>query len=70
MLTHAHFDHIQGLVESLDTMVPAFPNAVVHMSREEYEYWTAETVRTHIYECIECVNFLSAAKSALVPTNV
>jgi glyoxylase-like metal-dependent hydrolase (beta-lactamase superfamily II) len=50
MVTHAHFDHIQGLVEDLESLKPAYPSAKVYMSRVEYEYWTAETVR----HCCTC----------------
>lgn len=45
LLTHGHPDHIKGVVEDLDELVPAFPNAVIHISRTEYEYWTADQVR-------------------------
>jgi hypothetical protein len=45
LITHAHSDHIQGLVEDLESLKPAFPSANVYMSRVEYEYWTAEKVR-------------------------
>jgi Metallo-beta-lactamase superfamily len=45
MITHGHFDHIQGLVEDLESLTPSFPNAAVYISRVEYEYWTADTVR-------------------------
>jgi hypothetical protein len=47
LITHAHYDHIQGLVEDLESLNPLFPEAKVYMSRVEYEYWTAETVRVH-----------------------
>jgi hypothetical protein len=47
MVTHAHFDHIQGLVDDLESLKPAYPSAKVYMSRVEYEFWTAETVRLH-----------------------
>jgi hypothetical protein len=50
MITHAHYDHIQGLVEDLESLKPAYPSAKVYMSRVEYEYWTAETVRL-CYAC-------------------
>jgi hypothetical protein len=52
MITHAHYDHIQGLVKDLESLEPAYPRAKVYMSRVEYEYWTAETVR----HC--CASFL------------
>jgi glyoxylase-like metal-dependent hydrolase (beta-lactamase superfamily II) len=47
MITHAHYDHLQGLVEDLESLKPLYPEAKVYMSRVEYEYWTAETVRAH-----------------------
>jgi hypothetical protein len=57
MITHAHHDHIQGLVEDLESLKPAYPSAKVYMSRVEYEYWTAETVRTRSY-CVCAVSLV------------
>lgn len=46
LLTHAHPDHLGGVVEDMVGLEPSFPNAVVHISRTEYEYWTADPVRS------------------------
>lgn len=46
LLTHGHYDHISGVVEDLESLKPAFPSAKVYISRVEYEFWTAETVRS------------------------
>ena len=46
LLTHGHPDHLGGIVEDMVGLDPAFPNAVVYISRAEYEYWTADTVRS------------------------
>jgi glyoxylase-like metal-dependent hydrolase (beta-lactamase superfamily II)/quinol monooxygenase YgiN len=37
VLTHAHIDHIGGLVDRFDR--PLFPNAQLFISRREYEFW-------------------------------
>ena len=56
LLTHGHPDHLGGVVEDMVGLEPAFPNAVVHISRVEYEYWTADTVSTPPHRaCFACV---------------
>jgi hypothetical protein len=62
LITHAHSDHIQGLVEDLESLIPAYPRAKVYMSRVEYEYWTAETVR----HCCVCAIPLSLQRFSKV----
>ncbi|MEN3930618.1 MBL fold metallo-hydrolase [Microvirga sp. W0021] len=42
LITHAHGDHIGGLL--LEGKI-AFPNAIVHISRLEYDYWTSKKNR-------------------------
>ena len=44
LLTHGHPDHLGGLLEDLVDLEPAFPNATVHISRAEYEWWTSDQV--------------------------
>ena len=38
-ITHMHGDHIGGL---LVNDKPAFPKALIYMSKEEYDYWTSD----------------------------
>lgn len=40
ILTHAHIDHIGGLLDRSGAKV--FPKAVVHVPRVEYDFWTSE----------------------------
>lgn len=40
VLTHAHPDHIGGILTSDDTL--AFPNADIYLAENEYNYWTDE----------------------------
>lgn len=45
VFTHAHPDHIWGLVDDFDDLV--FPGAAYHMGRAEWDYWwNPETVNT------------------------
>lgn len=37
VITHAHPDHIGGLADQ--NRMPVFPNAKIHLSREEYDFW-------------------------------
>ena len=43
ILSHAHPDHIGGLL--LDGGTPRFPNARVLMSRREYDFWNSPDLR-------------------------
>ena len=45
VLTHAHGDHVGGLLLEPGSDQLAFPNAQVYISRLEYEYWTVDPVR-------------------------
>ncbi|SEW52188.1 MBL fold metallo-hydrolase [Chitinophaga arvensicola] len=40
VLSHAHPDHINGLTEDNQQLV--FPNAKIHLSEKEFEYWQNE----------------------------
>ncbi|MGY0035626.1 MBL fold metallo-hydrolase [Pedobacter sp. NJ-S-72] len=40
VLTHAHLDHIGGLVNETGTL--AFPNAELHMAQKEFDFWTQD----------------------------
>lgn len=40
LLTHAHGDHVNGLLSPDGG--PAFPNAKVHIGRREHRFWTTE----------------------------
>lgn len=45
VFTHAHPDHIWGLIDDFDDLV--FPNAIYRMGRNEWDYWwNPETVNT------------------------
>lgn len=39
-ITHAHRDHIGGLLDPV-TQAPVFPNAKLFVNRREYDYWTS-----------------------------
>lgn len=41
ILTHAHADHIWGLLA--DDGTPNFPNASICLSREDFDFWTDES---------------------------
>lgn len=42
LLTHAHTDHICGLANKTndeETWIPAYPNATIYISKQEYDFW-------------------------------
>ena len=41
ILTHAHFDHMGGLIDP-STRTPFFPNAEVVISEEEFRFWMSD----------------------------
>lgn len=43
LLTHMHPDHISGLLNSNGSA--AFPNATLHVSHQEYNYWMLEATK-------------------------
>lgn len=40
MITHAHRDHIGGLITNEEVIV--YPNAKYHIAREEYDFWMSD----------------------------
>lgn len=40
VITHAHRDHVGGLLDP-KTQAPVFPNAKLFINRREYDYWTS-----------------------------
>ncbi len=40
VLTHAHHDHIGGIVDEADAFT--FPNAQIFIAKEEYDFWMAD----------------------------
>jgi glyoxylase-like metal-dependent hydrolase (beta-lactamase superfamily II) len=49
VLTHAHPDHLWGLLDDFDD-TPLFPNASYVMSSAEFEFWMAEDVAARLPE--------------------
>jgi glyoxylase-like metal-dependent hydrolase (beta-lactamase superfamily II) len=48
-ITHAHGDHIGGLLRDEKA---AFPNAAIYMSKMEYNYWTNDSIMNQMPEKI------------------
>lgn len=48
VFTHAHPDHLWGILDDFDEVL--FPEAVLHVPRKEFEYWTDETTVTRTPE--------------------
>lgn len=46
LITHAHFDHVMGLVSPTGEV--AFPNAMVYISRIDHEFWMNPTTDTDL----------------------
>lgn len=40
LITHAHRDHIGGLITKEETIV--YPNATYHIAKEEYDFWMSD----------------------------
>ena len=58
VITHMHVDHIGGLVKNGKR---TFPNAVLHVDKAEYEYWTNNSNKSAASEAVQ-VNFDVAKK--------
>lgn len=50
IITHMHADHIGGLMTGEK---PNFPNATLHMAREEWTYWTDKDRPSHVPDAIK-----------------
>ena len=62
ILTHAHPDHLWGLLDDFDD-TPIFPNASYVMSTAEFEFWIAEDAATRLPE--DRRNFAATARRTL-----
>src|SRR5262245_27685805 len=58
VLTHAHPDHLWGLLDDFDDS-PMFPNASYVMSTAEFEFWMAKDAAAHLPE--DRRNFVAGA---------
>ena len=58
-ITHAHGDHIGGLLRDNQA---AFPKATLYMSQQEYDYWTNDSVANQMPEKYRS-GFLTAQKA-------
>ncbi len=63
ILTHMHGDHVDGLL-TRDGQ-PAFPNATVHVSEAEYDFWMSDTVYATLPERFKA--FADVARTAIAP---
>lgn len=63
ILSHAHVDHLGGLVDEQDNIV--FPNAAIHMSQVEHDFWQQATLDdfrgSPVYQMPEFVEQTTAA---------
>jgi len=62
VLTHAHPDHLWGLLDDFDNS-PMFPNASYVMSTAEFEFWMAKDAVAHLPE--DHRNFVAGAQRNL-----
>ena len=63
VITHMHPDHIPGLTSADGRMM--FPNAIVHVSADDYAFWTSDEIRGKAPE--EFRVFFDMAKAAIKP---
>jgi glyoxylase-like metal-dependent hydrolase (beta-lactamase superfamily II) len=47
LITHAHGDHIGGLLQN---GIASFPNAMLYLSQAEYDYWTSDSAMSKVSE--------------------
>ena len=45
LITHSHDDHVGGLLAA-DGITPAFPEAIIHITRVELDFWHASSADT------------------------
>jgi len=64
VITHAHPDHIWGLIDEFEK-APRFANAQYYISSAEYDFWTAKDVLTKLPEQFH--SFALGAQRNLVP---
>jgi glyoxylase-like metal-dependent hydrolase (beta-lactamase superfamily II) len=63
VITHAHPDHIPGLIKSDGSML--FPNATVYVNENDHAFWTSDEIRGKAPE--EFRGFFDLAKKAIKP---
>jgi glyoxylase-like metal-dependent hydrolase (beta-lactamase superfamily II) len=64
VLTHAHPDHLGGLLDP-QTGAPAFPNAEVLISEREFEFWTGDEAPATLEPVFAVEPLLDAARGVL-----
>lgn len=64
ILTHAHPDHMWGLVDSVNGK-PRFPNADYIINAVEWDYWTQDSVETKVPDPVK--QFATVTKKTLLP---
>ena len=62
LITHVHIDHVGGLVDGEKRV---FPNAIVHVSKKELEFWADKSARETFPEVIR--EFFKIADMTMTP---